>query len=122
MSEEIEEFASDLVREVREIAVSSCLFLAEGGVSGAAGRRWDGQIGTEEARAVVVDLVPDIVDLTLFALLDAIDTGRLKLHWQSSDSVSPLNLEDIGHSEMAGSFIFPDGWRRSYASTKWNEI
>lgn len=122
MSAGIEQFAEELLREVREVAVDSCQFLTEGGVSGPGGNRWDKLLTNDQLQALARSLIPDIVDLTLFALLDAVDTERLSLFWRGEGAEEVQDLLDVGGSDMAGSFVYPKGWRSVYASSEWNEI
>jgi hypothetical protein len=54
------------------------------------------------------ELLPDIIDQTLFHLLDAIDNGQLPLGWKHNDG-SFRDLGDLGQGQMGGWLMMGTG-------------
>jgi hypothetical protein len=81
------------------------------------GERWDMALKNATAREALTTLLPDIVDETIFALLDAIDNGVLRLTYASSAGDS-IDLTDSALGEMAGWFMGNDGWRNHYCQER----
>jgi hypothetical protein len=99
----VKEFASDIIRNVRDRAVRNCDMLMA--------------LKNATAREALTTLLPDIVDETIFALLDAIDNGVLRLTYASSAGDS-IDLTDSALGEMAGWFMGNDGWRNHYCQER----
>ena len=113
---ERERFARLLMGLVRDRAIGECDRLARGSVQGPSGKRWAEVIAQKSPQGALSELIPEIVDQTLFQLLDAIDNGSLPLQWQGDDdSVEPLR--EIGHSEMAG-WLAGGDWPSEYSSER----
>lgn len=62
-------------------------------------------------------IIPDIVDNTVFHLLDAIDNGLLRLVFTDS-SGRVVDLMKNGLSEMAGWYMGTGGWRAQYSQER----
>lgn len=107
MEPELSEFASRLVRHVRDEAIASCDGQVRRGAVNALTRRWADalDLGGAEALAAVI---PDVVDTTVFYLLQAIDAGELDLAFTTSGGVQ-VTLGESG--ELAGLYLMSDGWR-----------
>lgn len=112
--QELERFAEGLMRLVRDRAIAGSDQLASGKMRGPTAERWRSVLSSDEAREAVKELIPDIVDRTLFELLNATDNDELPLGWQSSDG-SCVSLETIGLGEMAGWFVGSPGLRHAYS-------
>jgi hypothetical protein len=112
---ELNDFAELLMRLVRDRAISTCEAFAAGRIGGPDGQRWNTVLAGGDARAAVTELIGDIVDQTLFYLLNAIDNGDLPLAWQRPDGTC-AELYDLGRSELAGWFIGSPGWRSQYST------
>jgi hypothetical protein len=111
---ELERFARLLVTLVRDRAIHEADRLARGGVVGPSGRHWQTVLAESPSSDALRELIPEIVDQTLFQLLDAIDNGALPLGWRAQDG-SQTTLQDLGSSEMAGSLVGGD-WPRLYST------
>ena len=116
--ENLEAFAKAVVRLVRDATIRNCDELVEGRVRGASGARWNEALKTEEIRNAVKYLLPDVVDQTLFELLDAIDNGMLDLTTGSA-SGNPVSLTIEGKGELAGWFIGSGGWRDQFSAERY---
>lgn len=114
-SREIEEFASKLVRAVRDQAIQSCDANALPAAQNIVAKRWR-RTNAERAGEV---MVPDAVDEALFFLLTAIDQGVVRLTYTADDGRA-VDLSETG--ELAGWYIGPDGWRRKYSSERYLEF
>jgi hypothetical protein len=62
-------------------------------------------------------LIPDIVDDTIFYLLQAIDQGSLRLAYTASNG-KVVDLTDQGLGELSGWFAGSDGWREMYSKER----
>jgi hypothetical protein len=114
--EELERFARLLMGLVRDRAIGECDRLAQGSVRGPSGKRWQDVISQKSPQDALAELIPEIVDQTLFQLLDAIDNGALPLHWQGEDgSVEPLS--EVGLNEMAG-WVAGGDWPHEYSKKR----
>jgi hypothetical protein len=110
----IDEFAQVLMREVRDPAVREADLIAALHAKGKIADRW--RSARERPTAdLIAAIIPDLVDLTIFQLLDAIDAQRLRLAVWDGDSECWVGLEVLGHAEMAGWVAGPRGWRDRYA-------
>jgi hypothetical protein len=78
-SQEIEEFAKILVREVRDAAIESSDRQLQGPATNPVARRWKESAQSGNLESIASVLIPDIVDDTLFYLLNTIDQGLLQL-------------------------------------------
>jgi len=112
---ELNDFAELLMRVVRDRAISTCEAFAAGRMGGPDGERWNTVLAGRDARSAVAELIADIVDQTLFYLLNSLDNGDLPLALRRANG-SCVDLYDLGRSEMAGWFLGPDGWRARYST------
>jgi hypothetical protein len=62
-------------------------------------------------------VIPDVVDDTLFYLLQAIDTGLLKLSFTASNG-KVVDLPTDGLGELAGWYMGSGGWRRMFSKER----
>lgn len=114
---ELDRFAQRLMQLVRDRAIAACDRLASGAMAGPDGERWRELTRDEHARRALGELIPDIVDRTLFELLDAVDNDRLPLGWQTEGG-SLVGLEELGSGEMGGWLMASDGWRAHYSAQR----
>ncbi|CAN5831456.1 hypothetical protein BH11PLA1_BH11PLA1_01560 [soil metagenome] len=66
-----------------------------------------------------MSLIPDVVDDTIFHLLDAIDQGLLKMSMSSNGKTVDLAAEGLG--ELAGWYM-GNGWRNEYSEERFTNI
>lgn len=116
-SEPISAFGEQLVRFVRDRAIANCKARLGGQATSAIAARWKDVIATPETKTISEVIIVDSVDEAIFCLLNAIDSGDLKLSYRSSDGrVSDLVAEGLG--ELAGWYLGSDNWRDQYSSEK----
>ena len=105
------------MRMVRDKAIRACDELVAGNVRGLSGERWSEVLKTEEIRSAIKYLLPDVVDETLFALLDAIDNDKLDLVIASTSGNSAA-LTAKGMGELAGWLMGSGGWRSQFSAER----
>jgi hypothetical protein len=117
MTPEIEEFGKMLVEWVRDASIQSTDMILRPTVEAPVAKRWRlaARDGTTTTFARV--LIPDIVDDTIFYLLQAIDEGILPLTFTAS-SGKTVDLTAEGRSELAGWYIGSPGWREMYSKER----
>ena len=115
--QEVQRFAEALMTLVRDRAIEACDRLASGRMVGPDGERWSSLLAAAEAREAVVTLIPDVVDQTLFNLLNAIDNDELALSWRQSNG-SFVSLNELCLEESAGWLMGSPGWRHQYSSQR----
>ena len=116
LNPEIEEFAKMLVQEVRDSAISSCDVLLRPNAAGPTAKRWkEAAAGDPESFAKVI--IPDVVDDTVFQLLQAIDGELVKLSFTASNGKT-VDLTAEGLSELAGWYVGIPGWRSMYSQER----
>jgi hypothetical protein len=113
----IDEFASVLVRRVRDAAIESSDSRLKMDARNLIADRWKKLIGENNAEALIEGMIPDIVDNTLFFLLHAIDLGELRLSFTDSAGRT-VDLSEEGLGELAGWFIGSEGWRAQYSTQR----
>lgn len=107
----IDTFARQLVRSVRDAAVRSCDARLDPDAEGPLVERWRSSLRDGSGG----DLIPDVVDTTLAALLRAIDDGGLRLRFVSVDG-EEVDLTEEGLGELAGWYLgSADSWRAKYS-------
>jgi hypothetical protein len=110
-SDPIQEFASLLIREIRDPTIQSMdIGFQNRGVQGG---HWRKVVATMSAQDAVLTLMPDIVDATLARLIDAIDEGVLPLLYRA-ESGELVDLNEAGNGEMSG-YYADDAWLRQYS-------
>jgi hypothetical protein len=114
---EVRRFAEQLMRQVRDEAIAECDVLATGEMLGEGGAHWREVLAGDDVQRAVQELIPAIVDKTLFYLLHALDHNELPLAWRRPDG-SYLSLYEAGRREMAGWLVGPDSWRHHYSSQR----
>ena len=116
-NEELSRFAELLIKSVRDPAIEACDRLAAGKMRGPNGNRWGTLLTDDQARRSIRELIPDIVDQTIFEFLDAADNAQLPVAWQCKDGSFCL-LDDLGQGEMCGWLMGSPGWRHEYSSKR----
>ena len=80
-------------------------------------KRWAKAAREEASVDIGRILIPDIVDGTIFYLLQAIDEGILPLRFTASNGKT-VDLTAEGRSELAGWYIGSPGWREMYSQER----
>jgi len=117
MSPEIEEFARLLILYVRDAAIQSNDRALLSSAKHSLAKRWANAAHELPPSDFARVIIPDVVDDTIFFLLQAIDQGDLQLIYRASDG-SAVDLTDRGHGELAGWFIGNEGWRDTYSKER----
>ena len=117
MVPEMEEFARVLVQKVRDAAIQSSDREFQPNAGSPVAARWKeaAEYNTPEAFAEV--LIPDIVDDTLFYLLNAIDQELLHLKFVSI-SGKEIDLVEDGLGELSGWYMGSEGWRAMHSKER----
>jgi hypothetical protein len=117
MTPEIEEFGATLVQFVRDAAIQSNDRALLPTARYALAQRWKKAAREETPENFARVLIPDIVDDTIFYLLQAIDDGRLKLAYTAADG-TVVDLTSQGLGELAGWLTGSDGWVAMYSKER----
>jgi hypothetical protein len=113
-----EKFAMLLVTLIRDRAIEQCDSLASGRMHGPDGKKWRELVGDETVQAALFEVIPDIVDETLFCLLNAIDNEDIPLVWKKEDGTF-VPLAELVRMEGAGEFMGATGWRYTFSKQRW---
>ena len=117
MTPEIEEFAKTLVERVRDASIQSNDRALLPTARYALAKRWAKAASQEAPEDFARVVIPDIVDNTIFYLLQAIDQGSLKLAYTASKG-RVVDLTEQGLGELSGWFAGSDGWREMYSKER----
>ena len=114
MTPEIEEFAQKLVEFVRDASIQSNDADLRPHAANPVAKRWRQATHGEQARELAKVMSPDVIDDTIFYLLQAIDQGSLPLAFISANSKT-INLTAEGDGELSGWYMGSGGWRAMYS-------
>ena len=117
-SPEIEEFAKLLVNHVRDASIQSSDNILD--ATHVIAKRWRSAGRHGDLKSIAKTLIPDIVDNTIFNLLDAIDNGALKISFKASNG-KVVNLPEDGLWELAGWYMGSDSWREKYSKERFTD-
>ena len=113
--ENVEEFAKVLVQCVRDRAIRSTDGALQPNARHSMAMRWRNLGVPSDA---LREVIPDIVDHTLFALLFAIDDEQLRLKF-ITETGKELDLLKHGDGLMAGWYSGSDGWRDMFSNERY---
>jgi hypothetical protein len=119
-TQEIEEFARMLVQKVRDIAIQSSDRRMRSDSRSPVANRWKEAAKTATPDTLAETLIPDIVDDTIFYLLQAIDQELLPLTFMASNGKS-VDLPKEGLGELSGWYMGSPGWRAMFAKERFND-
>ena len=114
---EIEEFAKTLIREVRDRSIADCDMLLRPEGNSPPAKRWRKKLNSGSSRDLAVTMIPDCVDHTLANLLDAIDSGALRISFVASNG-NVIDLTNEGLGELTGWYMGSDGWTGQYSQQR----
>lgn len=114
---EIEEFARILIQHVRDEAIASSDRVLKPNATHEVAKRWKEALPNGKQEETAKILIPDIVDDTIFYLLQAIDDGLLNLSFTASNG-NTVHLGKEGNSELTGWYMGSGGWRAQYANER----
>jgi len=114
MIPEVEEFAEMLIKWVRDEAIRSNDVALRPTTENPVAQRWRAAAIKGDPTALARVIIPDVVDDTIFYLLQAIDEGLITLSYTSSTGRA-VNLTKEGNSELAGWYMGSDAWRERYS-------
>ena len=101
MTPEIEEFGKMLVEWVRDASIQSSDMVLRPTVDAPVAKRWRLAASDRTSTTFARVLIPDIVDDTVFYLLQAIDEGLLKMSFTASNG-NVVDLTTQGLGELSG--------------------
>jgi hypothetical protein len=101
--------------QVRDASVHDCDGTLQVDAGGPVAERWRNS-GASPSELKV--LVPDVVDETVFNLLNAIDGGELRLKFVSS-SGREIDLTEEGKGELGGWYMGSGGWRALFSTERY---
>lgn len=114
---EIEQFAKVLITQVRDRAIQSCDSDLTTQSNGPIALRWRNKLNSGSSQELASEMVPDCIDETLFYLLNAIDSGALRLSFVATDG-SVVDLTSEGLGELAGWYMGTEMWRAKYSKER----
>lgn len=117
-SHEIEEFGRILVQQVRDYAIRSSESSLNPEAQDVESRRWREKLSGSTPESFAREIIPDVVDTTIFHLLRAIDQELLRLSFPASTGKS-VDLSAEGYGELSGWYMGgEDGWRAKYSKER----
>jgi hypothetical protein len=114
---EIEEFAKLLVQNVRDAAIHSGDMALQSDASFPVAKRWREASHNGGLEMFAKVAIPDVVDETVFCLLQAIDQGLLKLSFSASTGKT-VDLTTDGLGELSGWYMGSGGWRAMHTKER----
>jgi hypothetical protein len=114
---EIEEFAKLLVQHVHDPAIEGCDIVLSPNGKGPVAKRWHSLLQDSADVELAKIVIADTVDEVVFALLDAIDSGLMRLTFHASNG-NAVDLTEEGKGELGGWYMGTDGWRHMYAQQR----
>jgi hypothetical protein len=119
-TQEIEEFARLLVQKVRDATIQSSDRRMRPDSRSPVANRWKEAVSTGSPEALANTLIPDIVDDTIFYLLQAVDQELLPLTFIASNGKS-VDLPKEGLGELSGWYMGSSGWRAMFTKERFND-
>jgi hypothetical protein len=113
---EIEEFAREFVRHVRDAAIAECDQCVGSDRERGKEQRWR-KIGFDGELARVV--IPDIVDVALFYVMYAIDQDLLHMKYVTSAG-KEVDLNEVAGGELGGAYMA--FWREELSAERYEDI
>src|SRR5690606_11066656 len=99
----------------RDEAIRACDSLLDPQSTNARARRWRELKEAGRIDDLLMELIPDCVDVTILRLLRAIDQGQLRLSFITESGES--ELQGLGLPER---YAKPGGWREQYSQKRYN--
>ena len=115
-SPEIEEFAKLPVQEVRDSAIRSCEISLRPSAADPIAKRWK-EAAARDPESFAKVVISDVVDDTIFQLLQAIDGELVKLSFTASNGKT-VDLTAEGLGELGGWYAGIPGWRSMYSQER----
>ena len=118
MNSDVEEFAKNLIEAVRDRAVDSFDGILVRNMNSETTRKYVEEFG-ENMESSIRNVIPDIVDTTIFYLLKAIDNQDIALFY-GKQNAELVDLEADGMGELAGNYVADDadGWRQRFSRSR----
>jgi hypothetical protein len=113
--EDIDEFGKILVQHVRDQSLKEFEVDLRADGESLKAQRWRAALGNLENAESLRVIVRDVVDLTVFSLLNAIDQGFLQLCFSASSGRS-TNLCTESIDSLGMSYHGKTGWKTKYSS------
>ena len=116
-SHSIEEFGKKLIENVRDNAVESCDVTLSDNCNDKTSERWKNTAKIASVDELIKVVIPDVVDETIFHLLNSIDTGELCIFFKR-DNGELIDLRKEGLGELAGWYLGSEEWREKYSKCR----
>ena len=117
---DLAEFARLLIQHVRDTTIQSNDGELRPTATSPVAKRWQKTAQNSEPHIMAKTIIPDIVDDTIFSLLNAIDQGLIHLSFTTSAG-KQIDLTKEGLGEMAGWFMGSQGWRSMYSKQRFSD-
>ena len=115
----VDEFAEQLVREVRDRAIHMCDAILRGQGPPDVVRRWS-NARAEGSDAWASQVIADCVDETIGYLLVAIDQEILPLVYRGR-SGETVDLAEAGDEGLSGAYIASGGWVAQHSRERYTD-
>jgi len=113
-------FARAIVNGVRDRTIHALDRMMSGALRGELTDRMKELLITEEARAVVTYLIPDIVDEVVGEVLSFLEKGEIEFHVTTSDG-EIVRVADLGmDTDLASEYLVDDGWIKRFSVQRWH--
>ena len=113
----IEEFAEILVTKIRDEAIKNCDLELAANCNTPVAKRWraSGIVDSDALRM----MISDVVDATIFQLLDMVDQDVLRLAFINGSGVHDLGSDKEGRAELGGWYMGSEGWRGEFSKERY---
>ena len=115
----LRDFVKTLVTQGRDVAIHQAVASFANDFDDITDKRWKRALPSISPDDLRRDVIPDVVDTTIFQLLVLIENGDLELalrgeggDWQS--------LQELFGYEASGEYIGTDGWREAFSTESVN--
>lgn len=114
-SQEIEEFARILIKEVRDRSIINCDSQLNNISNSPNAKRWR-ELGANHNEELIKAVIADCVDITVANFFNAIDQGVLDLKFKSSNN-NEVELNKA-NDELTGWYMGSGEWREKYSNQR----
>ena len=117
LQKELEEFAKALIRQVRDLAISNLDGQIQQTSLSPPAKRWRERSNGAVPGALALEPIPDCVDAAVFEILNAIDSGNIRLFFRAS-SGDLLDLAELGMGNLESCYLGKDGFVERYSAQR----
>ncbi len=117
---EVEEFGRILASWVRDSSIRDSHRELDSGAGSLRARHWQIAISRLSWEEFAWMVIPDVVDITIMKILQAIDEGVLHISYAAS-SGNTVDLTKDGRGHLRDRYGGRDGWRNRYSKKRFND-